>query len=98
MVNEILEFMRKIHYIKDTYLLEDLAEENSGEMIWVDESLLVQEYNVQIWVAGLINSQTRKIRLEILDNRTSETLKIIINRLAPKGNTITTDVLFVIIC
>jgi len=33
MVNEILEFMRKIHYIKDTYLLEDLAEENSGEMI-----------------------------------------------------------------
>ena len=43
MVNEILDYMRKIiaHYMKDTYLLEDLAEENAGDTICVDESLFV---------------------------------------------------------
>ena len=40
---------------------------------------------------GLINSRTRKIRLEIVDNRTSQIIKPIIKRLVPKGNTITTD-------
>lgn len=73
MVNEILDYMRKIiaHYIKDIYLLEDLAEENAGDTICVDESLFVHEHNAQIWVVGLINSRTRKIGLEIVDNKTS---------------------------
>ena len=61
--------MRKIisHYIKDIDLLKDLAEENAEETIWIDESLLVTEHNVQMWVFGLIKSRTRKIRLEIED-------------------------------
>ena len=79
--------MRKIiwHYIKDTHLLKDLTEENAGNDLCRWESVCSQ-HNVQIWMVRLVNSQTRKIRLKIVNNRTSETLKDNIKRLVPKGN------------
>ena len=69
---EILEFMRHVlaHYIKDTYLLENIAETDQDESISIDEILFVHENNVQVWVLGLINNKIRHIRLEILQNRT----------------------------
>ena len=40
---------------------------------------------------GIINNRSREIRREIVDNRTTETMKNIINRYIPKGNIIVTD-------
>ena len=57
----------------------------------MDESLFVHQGNKQIWVAGLINNTSRKIRLEILPNRNAETIKKIITNLVPTSNKIVTD-------
>ena len=69
--------MRKIlaTYIKDTYILEPLAYENSNDSISIDESLFTHKDNHQIWVVGLINNRTRVIRLEIVKERTSHIMK-----------------------
>lgn len=49
-IYDILEFMRKIlaTYIKDTYILEPLANENSNESISIDKSLFTHKDNQQI--------------------------------------------------
>ena len=78
-------------YIKDIYILESLADENSNESILIDESLFTHKDNQQIWVVGLINNRTRVICLEIVKERISAIMKKIINTLVPKGNIIITD-------
>ena len=90
---DILQYMHLIitHYLKDIYLLENIAEENKDESISLDESLFVHDNGVQIWICGLINNQNRKIRLEILEDRIQNTMKKIIERLVPSRNRIVTD-------
>lgn len=44
-----------------------------------------------IWVVRLINNKTRQIRLEIVENRNTNSIKNIITKYIPKGNIIITD-------
>ena len=92
-VNHVLDIMRYIiaHYMKDCYYLEKIADLNEHASISIDENLFVHQGNKQIWVAGLINNTSRKIRLEILPNRNAETIKKIITNLVPTGYKIVTD-------
>ena len=53
------------HYMKDCYYLEEIAESNGHASISIDESLFAHQCQNQIWVVGLINNNSRKIRLEI---------------------------------
>ena len=57
----------------------------------MDESLFTQINNTQQWVVGMINITTKNIRIEIVNNRTTETLKMIIAKHLGKGNIIHTD-------
>lgn len=89
----ILDYMRYIisHYIKDTYKLESTAEQNAYDSISIDESLFTHDGINQIWVVGLINNRTLVIRLEIVKDRSSVTMKKIIQTLVSTGNIIITD-------
>ena len=49
------------HYMKDCYYLEKIAELNGHASISIDESLFVHQGQTQIWVAGLINNNSRII-------------------------------------
>ena len=60
-------------------------------MVAVDESLFSHLNDEQIWLVGLINLRTNDIRLELVENRSSETLKLIIEKHVKNGNTIVTD-------
>ena len=58
----------------------------------MDESLLVHNsVEEEIWVIGLINVESKKIRLELVKERSSEVLKKIILHHAGINNTIITD-------
>lgn len=89
----ILDYMRYIisHYIKDTYKLESIAEQNAYDSISIDESIFTHDGINQIWVVGLINNRTHVIRLEIVKDRSSITMKKIIQISVPTGNIIITD-------
>lgn len=77
--------------MKDCYYLEKIVELNGHASISIDESLYVHQGQNQIWNVGLINNISRKIRLEILPNRSTDIIKKIITNLIPTGNTIVTD-------
>lgn len=79
------------HYIKDTYKLESIIEQNSNDSISIDESLFTHDGINQIWVVVLINNRTRFIRLEIVKDRSSATMKKVIQTLVPTGNISVTD-------
>ena len=57
---EILEFMRTIlaHYLKDTYLLENITEQDNDQSLSIDESLFIHDNKAQIWVLGIINNSS----------------------------------------
>lgn len=80
------------YYIKDCYAFEHIAEENHNESISIEESLLTHENSSQVWVVGMINNITRKIRLEIVEDRTRATMEKIINIHIAKGNNIISDI------
>ena len=61
-------------------------------MVAVDESLFSYLNDEQIWLVVLINLiRTNDIRLELVENRSSETLKLIIEKHVMNGNIIVTD-------
>ena len=93
-VNHILEHMRLVlaYYIKDCYAFEHIAEENHNASISIEEYLLTHENNSQVWVVGMINNITRKIRLEIVEDRSRATMEKIINIHIAKGNNIISDI------
>ena len=43
----------------------------------MDESLFTHINNTQQWLVGMINITTKNIRIEIVNDRTTETLKMI---------------------
>ena len=54
----------------------------------MDESLFTHINNTQQWVVGMINITAKNIRIEIVNDRTTETLKMIIAKHLGKGNII----------
>ena len=79
-------------YYKDKYEYEKLAYTNELKNIAVDESLFVKDINgVQYWIIGLINVETKEIRLEIVTERSEEIIKKIILHHIGSGNNIITD-------
>ena len=92
----IYEFISQIrhyiaHYYKDLYILEKLANEGENRRFAIDESLFVHMNGSQIWVIGIIDTSSHKIRLEISKDRSSETIKKIITKHIDKGNIIISD-------
>ena len=70
----IIEILQKLgeyiaHYIKDVYSLEDKSEENRMDIYAIDESYFLSDKNIPIWVIEIINIITKKIRLELTENR-----------------------------
>ena len=57
----------------------------------MDESLFTHINNTQQWVVGMINITAKNIRIEIVNDRITETLKMIIAKHLGKGNIIHTD-------
>lgn len=47
------------HYLRDKYALEYLADENANRKISIDESLFSHYENKQIWVIGMIDTNTK---------------------------------------
>lgn len=62
-------------YLRDKYCLEPLARENQLAHIAVDESLFTHLNGIQLWVIGLINIESNDIRLDIVKERDTNTLK-----------------------
>ena len=79
------------YYIKDTYILEKISEEKTNDSISIDESLFTHENNTQVWIFGLTNNISRKIRLELVENISRNTMEKIITILIPNGNIIISD-------
>ena len=79
------------NYLRTVYALDPLAYKNAFQHIPTDESLFTHTNGEQTWVVGLINSETNQIRLEIVKNRDTETLKSIITKYVGVGNYIVTD-------
>ena len=79
-------------YYYDVYNLEKFADNNALKNIAVDESLFVHDYDgTQEWVIGLIDIQTKKIRLELAHERNENILKKIIQHHVGYNNTIISD-------
>ena len=78
-------------YIRNIYIIDRLAFKNANHHISIDESLFTHNNGNQVWVVGLINIDTNSIRLEVVENRNSETMKEIIIKHAGEGNIINSD-------
>ena len=76
------------NYIRSKYQLDPLAYKDAYQIIDVDEILFTHFEGDPIWIVGLINLTTNEIRLEIVENRTTETLKKIIEKHVLTGNAI----------
>ena len=79
------------NYIRTIYQLDPLAYTDAHDMLAVDESLFSHLNDKQIWLVDLINLRTNDIRLELVENRSSETLKLIIEKHVKNGNTLVID-------
>ena len=79
--NTIFQFfniLRKciVQYYEEIYKIEKLVNDNEQKNVCVDESLFVHNsVGEQIWVIGLIDVDSKKIRLMLVKGRTSEILK-----------------------
>lgn len=92
-VLEILEKARYViaHYIKDQYSLENISETGKNEYFAIDESNFINVENKQLWVVGIINTISKKIRLEIAFVRNTELMKNFIYNYIKPGNCIVSD-------
>lgn len=54
----------------------------------IDESNFISDGNITTWVIGIININTRKIRLEFIVNRDTNTIKTFIHAHIKRGNII----------
>ena len=61
------------------------------ETFAIDESLFIHLDNRQLWVIGIINTITKKFRLELSFTRDASVLKNIIQKHIKKGNVIVSD-------
>ena len=77
--------------MRNNYGLEKLAYNNGNYHIGVDESLFTHANGNHIWIVGLLNHETNKLRLELVESRNAEILKYIIEKHIGTGNIIITD-------
>lgn len=63
------------HYIKDYYYIEKISSKNYFEHFAVDESDFVKVGGKIFWVIGIINTHTKKLRLELSFNRDTAVIK-----------------------
>ena len=80
LIYETLTICRKAiaTYIINIYQIERLAFTNANNVIAMDESLFTHINNTQQWVVGMIHITTKNIRIKIVNDRTTEALKMII--------------------
>ena len=67
------------HYIKDSYILEDISQKNVFQHFAIDESAFVKIKGNILWVIGIINTYNQLIRLEVSYDRTIEIMKKIVD-------------------
>ena len=78
------------NFIRSTYCIDPLAYKNGNQYISCDESLFTHTAGIQQWVVGLLNTQTKNFRIELVDAREQTTLKTIITKHVLPGNNIVT--------
>ena len=79
--------------MKIVYKLDRQVENNVNYIIAIDESMFAHIANQQIWIIGLISINTKKWRLEIVTDKSLNTLKLIIQYILIHGG----DILFQVI-
>ena len=75
----------------DIYKVEEISKINANEHFIIDESEFTSLNWKQIWVCGIINSLTKKYRLEVIENRNADNLEDFIRRFIFKWNIIVID-------
>ena len=58
-------------------MLDRLTETNAHNLIAIDESLFTHKEGKQVWIVGLINLNTNEIRLEVVEDRSENTMEIL---------------------
>ena len=76
-ISRIYKDIRNIiyKYMKFVYAQEFISKENVGENFSIDESLIGHVNNKQLWLIGIINNNTKEIRVEASFTRNSYTIK-----------------------
>ena len=78
-IYKILFNIRKViaEYLKNEYRLKQIGGDPTlHKIVAIDESLLLHdEKDMQIWLVGAVDPETKALRLDIAKDRTSETLK-----------------------
>lgn len=78
-------------YLKEIYQ-NKMCEDNESAYIAIDESLFCHTgSNENIWLIGLINTNTKYFRIEAVKERNADILEKIIRHHIGRGNTIITD-------
>lgn len=92
-VRNILTILKQCiaHYFKDKYEIELLATENENKKFAVDETLITHINGHQVWLVGIINTQTKDFRLIPVYNRNYTILNYIITKFVEKGNVLISD-------
>ena len=93
-IYKLFNIIRKCisQYYFDVYQIEKFVDNNELKNIAIDESLFVHDHDgTQEWVIGMIDIQTKNIRLEIVHERTEIILKKIIKHHIGYNNTIISD-------
>ena len=68
-----------------------LGEESEHNYFSLDECNIISIKGIQIWLLGIIDTESKDFRIEPVLNRDAETLKVFIPRYVAKGNFIITD-------
>ena len=79
------------HFYHDKYTLEKLAYLGENKKCAIDESLFVHIDGKQLWVIGIIDTQSLNIRIEVSFDRGTATMKKIISKHIEQGNIIISD-------
>ena len=80
------------HYLKDIYRLYKLGKSTGGSYISIEELLFIHIKDEKIWIIGVKNNETCKIRIDVFKSRNKEDMKIFTyNHIIRENNTIITD-------
>ena len=93
LIYDILNTLRRYitHYTKDVYQIENISSENKMETFAVDESLFFHLDNQQLLVIGIINTITKKFRIQLSFTRNATLLKNINQKHIKRGNVVVSD-------
>ena len=80
LIIDILFTLRRYiaHYIKDMYIIKNISKVNKMERFPIDESLFTNINNSLLWVKDIINTSSKKLRLDLSFNRNTDILKKIV--------------------